>query len=159
MEYKQDDPITFYKDIETEMNKRIYAAANCREFTRAFGRAMDTHLKQLRIHRKLTTRWLKTINLPNKDEIAALSVRMVECEEKLDSLDDTLYALNKEELQNQVKLTKVREAWEELFAFLRKEVKLIQSEKLKSLENELVELKQLFQTGLVVEETDDDGKL
>lgn len=72
MKCKHDDPVSFYKNIETELNKRIHSPTNCRNFTLAFGRAFDAHLKQIKIHKRLTTKWLRSRNFPNKDEIAAL---------------------------------------------------------------------------------------
>lgn len=156
MEFKHDDPITLYKDIEYELNKRIHAAANCRDFTLAFGRAMDNHLKQMKIHRKLITSWLKARNLPNKDEIAAISERIVKNSEKIDVIDDALYILHKQQKNNQDLLAMVRSSWEDLLAVLAAEEREFQSKKVKSLELELFELKQLFQPDLNLEELERD---
>ncbi|MFJ7728781.1 hypothetical protein ACIQXV_21980 [Neobacillus sp. NPDC097160] len=120
MDPKLHDSVLTYKKIEAELNKRIHAHTNSRTFTIAFGRAMETHLKRVRIHRRFTTKWLKLLELANKDEIAALSIRLVDCEEKIDFLDDTVYLINKMLKGNQLQLKMVHESWEELFTFLKK---------------------------------------
>ncbi|WHY87813.1 hypothetical protein QNH39_08280 [Neobacillus novalis] len=155
MEFMRDDPGTYYKELEAEINKRIHAPTNCRSFIVALGRALEVHLKQVRIHRSVTTRWLKRLDLPNKDDIAAISVRIVDCEEKLDLLDDTIYTINQRQQENQQQIRVLRESSEELLAVLANEVRReIKGAKIKSLVKDLWELKQLF-----YEESKDGGDL
>jgi len=156
MESTHQDRDSFYKKIEAEMNKRIHAYTNNRKFTIAFGKAMEAHVKQLKIHRRLTTRRLKKFDLPNKDEISAISVRIVDYEGKLDLLDESIYWMNKRQQENRNKLKMIRESWEALQAMLEKEAVEIHVCKLKSLEDELIELKQLFDLNL--EENNHDEK-
>ncbi|NRD78623.1 hypothetical protein HPT25_14780 [Bacillus sp. BRMEA1] len=144
MEVNNEDQIAYYKRLESEMNKTIHAFANCRTFTRAFGKAFDAHLKRVRIQRRLTTKWLKCANIPNKDEIAIISEKMVECEEKIDMLDETIYLAALTFKENQSKLRMLRNACEEMLNLLEKEVKEIQVRKIKSLESDLRELQHLF---------------
>ncbi|MEH7331839.1 hypothetical protein V7161_04325 [Neobacillus drentensis] len=155
MDSEHQDRMTFYKKFEEELNKSIHARTNCRSFTRAFGRGMDAHLSRLKIHRRLTTKWLNRLDLANKDEIAELSVRMVECEGKLDFLDETVYMTAKSLKENRFKVKKVQKSLEELLAILEKEVKAIQDYKIKKLEEELLELKQLFTVDFEMEENID----
>jgi len=137
---------SFYKKIEAEMNKRVHAHTNTRAFTIAFGKAMETHLKQARIHRRLTTRWLNHSDLPNKDEISAISVRIVDYEGTLDFLDEAIYEMKQRQQKNQTQLQMVRKSLEDLQSLLEVEAKHNHSNKIKSLESELLDLKQLFQT-------------
>ncbi|PFP29711.1 hypothetical protein COJ96_08450 [Bacillus sp. AFS073361] len=148
MESMHQDRDSFYKKIETEINKRIHAYTNNRKFTIAFGNAMETHVKHLKIHRRLATRRLNQLGLPNKDEISAISVRIVDYEEKLDLLDESIFWMNKRQKENRNKLKMIRESWGALQAVLEKETREIHACKLKSLEEELNELKQLFELNL-----------
>ena len=152
MESKHHDPVSYFKKIEAEMNKRIHTYTNCRTFTKAFGRGMEEHLKQLRIHKRLTTKWLNHLDLANKDEIAALSVRIVECEEKLDLFDEKIYTIKKKQQENLSEIKMIRELWEEWLAVLVKEQSDIQTNKLNMLEEELLELKQSFYNEFKMEE-------
>jgi hypothetical protein len=144
MESIHEDPISYYKRLEAEMNKTIQSPMNCRAFTKAFGKAMDAHLRRVRIHRSLTTRWLNHLDIPNKDELAAISIRMVDCVEKLDFSDETIYFINKRQKENHKQLKLLQKAFEELLAILQEEAKEIKGNKLKSLENDLKDLQQLF---------------
>lgn len=153
---KHHDSVFTYKKIEAELNKRIHAHTNSRAFTIAFGRAMEAHLKRVRIHKRLTTKWLKLLEIANKDEIAALSIRLVDCEEKIDFLDDTVYLINKMMKGNQYQLKIIRESWEEWSAFLKSEVREIRDHKINSLENELLELRALFNREIDIEDIDND---
>ncbi|MEH7075277.1 hypothetical protein [Neobacillus drentensis] len=144
MEFTHQSTDSFYKKLEAEMNKRIHAQTNTRTFTIAFGKAMETHLKQARIHRRLTTRWLRQSDLPNKDEISTISVRIVDYEEKLDFLDEAIYEMKQTQQKNQTQLQMVRKSWGELKSLLEVEAKSIHHCKIKSLESELLDLKQLF---------------
>ncbi|MEH7414868.1 hypothetical protein V7266_06235 [Neobacillus drentensis] len=153
MNSKQQDPIQFYKQIEAEINKRIHARTNTRAFTAAVGKALDSHLRKLRIYKRLITRWLTRSDLATKDELAALSNRMVDVVGDIDSLDESIYQIINQQQANQRKLTKVRESLEEWSTFLNSEVKDQRSNSIKTLENELQELKKLFE-----EEMDHDRK-
>ncbi|WML38840.1 hypothetical protein RCG19_16805 [Neobacillus sp. OS1-2] len=156
MDSKQRDLVSFYKKIEAQMNKRIHAETNTRTFTKAFGRAMEAHLKKARIHRRLTTRWLNRQGLANKDELAALSNRIIVFEEKIDLMDDSIFSMNKTIKENDIQLKMIRKSWDEWFIFLKSEVKSIHDNKINTLEKELQELKQLFHNELDWEENEND---
>ncbi|EKN68790.1 hypothetical protein BABA_12086 [Neobacillus bataviensis LMG 21833] len=156
MDSKHCDLVSIYKKIEAQMNNRIHAETNTRTFTMAFGREMEAHLKKARIHRRLTTRWLNRQGLVNKDELAAISNRIIDCEEKIDLLDDSIYHLNKILKENYIQLRMVRESWDEWFIFLKDEVRAIHDDNVNTLEKELQELKLLFHNEFDLEESDND---
>ncbi|MEH7118823.1 hypothetical protein V7128_15565 [Neobacillus vireti] len=141
----QQDPIQFYKQIEAEINQRIHASTNSRDFTAAVGKAMDSHLREIRIYKRLTTRWLSRLDLATKDEFAALSNKLIDLEGEIDSLDDSIYEIINLQKTNHKKLKMVRESLEEWSTFLNGEVRDKRSEDIKSLENDLEELKSLFE--------------
>jgi hypothetical protein len=145
MNSKQQDPIQFYKQIEAEINKRIHASTNSRAFTMAVGKAMDSHLREVRTYKRLTTRWLNRKSLATKDELAALANRIIEVEGQIDSLDDAIYEIIIQQKTNQQKLAMVRVSLEEWSTFLNSEVSDKRSHPIKTLENELQELKKLFE--------------
>jgi hypothetical protein len=146
METKHQDSVEYFKHLEAEMNKRIHSLMNCRSFTLAFGRAMEFHLKQVKVHKRLTTRWLKELDLPNKDELAAISIRLVDCEDRLDVLDETIYLISKDQRANLEQLKIVRQTSKELWVFLKQEAIDIHNGKLMTLEEELLDLKKIFET-------------
>lgn len=150
------DPIQFYKQIEAEINKRIHARTNSRAFTVAVGKAMDSHLRELRIFKRLITRWLNRLDLATKDEFASLSNRMVDIEGEIDSLDESIYQIINLQKTNQRKLKMVRESLEEWATFLNCEVREQRSNHIKTLENDLQDLKKLFEMDNMKEETDHD---
>jgi hypothetical protein len=159
MKYTHQEMDAFYKKLEKKWNEQIHARTNKRSFTLAFGRALEAHVKQIRIHKRLTTRWLKHLDLPNKDEISAISVRIVDYEEKLDFFDDAIYEIKQSQLKNNTQLRMVRKSCEALLSVLEMEVKDIHDCKIKSLESELLELKQFFFTKhLNLEENNNDEK-
>jgi hypothetical protein len=149
----------FYKKLEKKWNEQIHAHTNTRSFTLALGRALDAHVKRIRIHRRLTTRWLKYLDLPNKDEISAISVRIVDYEGKLDFLDETIYEIKQSQQKNNIQLSMVRMSCEALLSVLEMEARDIHDCKIKSLKSELLDLKQLFQSDhMKMEEKNNDEK-
>lgn len=144
MEETHHDQSAFYKELEKQCNNIIHTHTNCRSFTFAFGKAMEAHLKEVRIHKTLTNKWLTQLNLPNKDEIATLSVKIVEWLDKLDLLDESIYTMNKRQHHNQIQLQMITESLKELVTLLENEVQELKINKINVLEKELLELKQLF---------------
>jgi hypothetical protein len=146
METKHHDSVEYFKHLESKINKRIHSLTNSRSFILASGRALELHLKRLKVHKELTTRWLKMMDLPNKDEIAEVSLKLVDCEERLDTLDETIYSIGMTEKVNLEQLKLFRESAEELLKILKQEVADIHDGKLVTLEKDLSELKRLFET-------------
>lgn len=149
---------TYYKNLEAELNKRIHTCTNNREFIRASGRALEAHLSWVKLHRRLTTRWLNRLGLVNKDELAAISLRVVEHEGKLDALDDQLYTVNKTQQENQRRLKDIHMSLKEWLTILRKEITELHCDNISSLEKELLALKLLFNEESEVEENENDRK-
>ncbi|MFB3168991.1 hypothetical protein P5G62_017855 [Neobacillus sp. 179-C4.2 HS] len=144
METKQPDPVNFYKSLEKEWNKQIHLSANCLTFTHSFGKAIEHHLNHVEIQKKVINNWLTVFDIPKKEDLARLAVRKVECEEKLDNLEETLYMLNIGLKSNYSQLKKLNTSLRGMLCFFEYEVKDLKAVKIKSLENELEELKSLF---------------
>jgi chromosome segregation ATPase len=144
MESKQPDPVGFYKNLEKEWNEQIHSSTNCLAFTHAFGKAVENHLDHVVIQQKVINNWLTVLDIPNKDDLAELAKRKVDCEDKLDHLDETLYMLNISLKNNHSQLKKFNKSLREMLCFIGNEVKDLKEIKIKSLKNELEELKRLF---------------
>jgi hypothetical protein len=144
MESRKQDPVTFYKDFERECNKKIHAITNSQTFADAFGSAMEDHLDHVEAQQKIINNWLAVLDIPNKDDIAALALRKIDCEERIDNLDETIYNLKMDIKKNNVMLKKLTTSLIENLNFLENEIKNVKANKLKTLEIELEELKLLF---------------
>ena len=144
MESKQQDPVKFYKSLEKEWNKMIHLSTNSLTFTHAFGKAIENHLDRVVIHQKVSNNWLNLLDIPKKDDLAQLAKSKVECEEKLDDLEEALYLLNTGLKNDHSQLIKLNKALREMHCFIENEVKDLKTNKIKSLKNELEELKKLF---------------
>lgn len=158
MTSKDNDPVTFYKNIEKKWNKSIHSYTNSQSFSIAFGEELENHLDRIIIHRKFINRWLKRFDLANKDEIAALALRKIDCEEKLDHLEDTIYMITQKQKSNHINLKKVRESLEEIVCEFEHTERNFRCYKMKILEKELEDLKQFFhkQTNFDMEERNND---
>ncbi|WP_342430346.1 hypothetical protein [Neobacillus sp. FSL H8-0543] len=144
MEPIHQEMVEFYKHLEKLCNKRIHDHTNCRTFTYAFGRAMEFHLDQVMTHREWTKKCLTRLNLPTKDEIASIAIKMVDSEEKLDILEENIYLLTKKQKENNLQLNRLKVTLSELVSVLESEMTEKRQGKLKTLAKELNELKQLF---------------
>lgn len=158
MTSKDHDPVTFYKKLEKKWNKRIHFYTNCRSFSNDFWKGVENHLDRVMIHRKLIDRWLKKLDLPNKADIADLALNIINCEEVLDNLEETIYMINLKQKSNQIKLKNVRESLEEIICEFENEKRDFRNYKIKALEKELNDLKHFFhkQTNLDMEEKNND---
>jgi BMFP domain-containing protein YqiC len=154
MNSKQQETILFYKQLEAEINKRIHASTNSRTFTAAVGKTMDSHLREVRKYKRLTTSWLNRMDLATKDELAVLSNRLVEVEEEIDSLDESIYQMINMQKTNQKKLRMIRGMLEEWSIYLKSEVQEQRCQTIKTLEDDLEELKQSFKMEFNKEEMD-----
>lgn len=144
MESKQQDPVKFYKNLEKEWNKQIHSSTNCRSFTYSFGKAIENHLDHLVIQQKVINNWLTILDIPKKDDLAQLAGRKVDCEEKLDDLEETLFRLNIGLKNNHLQIKELHTSLLGMLCFIENEVKDLKALKIKSLKNELEELKKLF---------------
>jgi hypothetical protein len=124
----------------------------------AVGKALDSHLRELRIYKRLTTRRLNRLGLANKDEFADLSNRIIDVVEEIDSLDESIYQTHKLQKANQIKLEMVRQSLQEWSTYLKIEIQDRRKSSLKTLEEDLQELKQLFEMDCNKEEYNNDPK-
>ncbi|MDQ1004051.1 putative nuclease with TOPRIM domain [Neobacillus niacini] len=144
MESKQQDPVNFYKNLEKEWNKQIHASTNCLTFTHSIGKSVENHLDHVVIQQKVINNWLTVLGIPKKDDFAQLAERKVDCEEKLDNLEEKLYMLNVGLKNNHSQLKKLNTSLSRMLCFIKNEVQDLKEIKIKSLKNELEELKRLF---------------
>lgn len=144
MESIDRDPVEFCKILEKECNNRIHAYTNSLKYIVVFGKSLDIHLDQVMFHRKVINKWLTQLDIPNKDEIAALAIRKIDCESKLDHFDEIIYWTNQMEKKNRIKLKKVRESLEELLSVLQDGEMTSNNSKIQMLECDLLDLKFFF---------------
>jgi hypothetical protein len=144
MDSKQQDPVNYYKNLEKEWNKQIHSSTNCLTFTHSFGKAVENHLDHVVIQQKVINNWLTVLDIPNKDDLAELAKRKVDCEDKLDNLEETMYRLNIGIKNGHSQLNKLTIALREMLCFIENEIKDLKAIKIKSLKNELEELRRLF---------------
>ncbi|WHY79095.1 hypothetical protein QNH20_08190 [Neobacillus sp. WH10] len=84
-----------YKRIEDEINRNIFSQTNSLLFIKMTGDAIEEHLNHLVTARELTKQWLDCNGLPTRDDIGDLAKKIIENENRLDRLDDTLYLVLK----------------------------------------------------------------
>jgi hypothetical protein len=144
MDSRHQDTGNFYKELEKELNMRIHAYTNSLTFTHAFGKALENHLDHNVIQRKLINNWLTVFDIPNKEDFVILAGRKVDCVEKIDSLEDTIYELNMGLKKDNTELKKLNKSLSDMLCVIENEVKNVKACKIKTLENELEKLKFLF---------------
>jgi chromosome segregation ATPase len=138
------DTNTFYKNLENDINRRIHASTNCLTFTKAVGNELEYHLNRVLIYREMINKHLILINAPSKEEISVIANRLVDCEEKLDNLEETIYEMNQTQKKNNFQISKIKLVMEDLIQELNKETSYFHQLKIQTLEIELEELKHLF---------------
>lgn len=144
MESKQQDPVNFYKSLEKEWNKMIHSSTNCLTFIHAFGKAIENHLDKVVVQQKIINNWLTVFDIPKKDDFAEVARKKVDCEDKLDNLEETLYMLNIGLKRDYSQLKKLNQSLRGMHHFFEDEVKDLKVIKIKSLKSDLEELKKLF---------------
>ncbi|OLS41852.1 hypothetical protein [Bacillus sp. MRMR6] len=138
------DSSTFYKNLENDINRSIHASTNCLTFTKAFGAELEHHLNRVLIYREIIKKHLDILNAPSKEEISVIAIRLVDCGEKVDNLEETIYGLNQAQKKNILQLSKIKLDMGDLLAELNKEASYLHQQKIQSLEIELAKLKHLF---------------
>ncbi|RSK27521.1 hypothetical protein EJF36_11870 [Bacillus sp. HMF5848] len=138
----------FYKEVEDEINKHIHTKTNSRTFIKAFGIALDVHLSAIENLKVITSDVLDSYNLPNKDAYISLALRIIECEEKIDILENKCYEQNVLVMQTNYKLLAWENALSELKELLIYETTQIRENKLTQIESELKDLQLLFRRDL-----------
>ncbi len=79
-----------YKKVEADCNRQVLSMTNNLRYIKKLGQAMDAHVDDIIALRKLTKEWLDSLKLPNRDDIAAISKRVITLEARLDDLDEQL---------------------------------------------------------------------
>jgi hypothetical protein len=144
MKSTHQDPGVFCKELEKEWNKRIHTYTNSLTFTHAFGKALEKHLDHIVIQQKAIKNWLTVLDIPKKEEFVIIAGRKVDGVEKIDSLEETMYELNMDLKKDNAELKKLYTSLLDLRCFMENEWKNVKACKIKTLENELDELKKLF---------------
>jgi hypothetical protein len=144
MESRHQDTETFYKELEQEWNMKIHTYTNSLTFITAFGKSLENHLDLIVIHRKLINNWFTAIDIPDKEDFVNLAGRKVDCVEKIDSLEDTIYELNMGMKKDNTELEKLNQSLSDMLSLIEIEVRNVKACKIKTLENELEEIKKLF---------------
>jgi hypothetical protein len=144
MDSRHQDTGTFYNGLEKEWNKRIHAYTNSLAFITAFGKALENHLDYIEINQTLINNWLTEFDIPNKEDFVNLAGRKVDCVEKIDSLEDTIYELNMGMKKDNTELKKLNQSLSDMLCLIETEVRNVKVCRIKTLEHELEELKFLF---------------
>jgi chromosome segregation ATPase len=87
-----------YKKLEADYNRRVLSMTNNLQYVTKIGQAFNAHLDYVVEVRKLTKELLDSLNLPDRDEIAAIAKRVRALETRLDDLDEQI-----EESKNQMR--------------------------------------------------------
>ncbi|MEH7252530.1 hypothetical protein V7111_10440 [Neobacillus niacini] len=91
MQTSSKSPCEFFKEIEDELNRKLYSYTNSSPFIAMAGKAIDQHLEMVRVIRMITVQWLEINGYPSRDDVADIARRIIRLEERLDSLDEGLY--------------------------------------------------------------------
>ncbi|MCM3690150.1 hypothetical protein [Neobacillus niacini] len=144
MASRHQDSVSFYKDLEKECNKRIHAYTNCLTFTHAIGKAIENHLDHVVIQQEVINNWLALFDIPLKDDFANLAQKKVDCEEKIDHLEDTLFMLIRGLKKDNSELKKLNKSLCDLLCLIENEVKDLKANRIKTLKTDLEDLRMLF---------------
>jgi hypothetical protein len=144
MASRHQDSVSFYKDLEKECNKRIHAYTNCLTFTHAVGKAIENHLDHVVIQQKEINNWLAFFDIPLKDDFANLAQKKVDCEDKIDHLEDTLFLLITGLKKDNSELRELNKSLCDLLCLIENEVKDLKANRIRTLKMELEDLRMLF---------------
>lgn len=146
MDFMHQGQVAFYKKLEEDWNKKFHDLCNTSSFVQAYAKEVHHHLNQVIVHRRLITEWLTYLDIPNKNEVAEFANRKIDCEAKLDFLEDTAYWVNRAHKMNVIHFVEMKEALEELLSVIEEEICDEPKGNLESLEKELWDLKFYFHT-------------
>ena len=93
MQTSGQEAIELAKKLEKELNKQLFSITNTLPFITKCGEALDTHLSQVTAIREQSKRLLDCLDLPNKEETAAIANQKIVYEDRLDSMEDQVYRL------------------------------------------------------------------
>lgn len=93
MSEKKSDLYEQYKQLEEEWNTELISTLNCPEYVQLSGKMLEAHLDCVLDRRILAEKWLKSINVPTKNEVAMMANIIIRLEHKTDDLEERLFSL------------------------------------------------------------------
>jgi septal ring factor EnvC (AmiA/AmiB activator) len=100
-----EDAAALCKKMEEELNRTYRRLTGTVPFMAMTGAALNAHLDQVVTTRKHCKKMLDGLDLPCRDEVAALAKRMIKNESRLDELDENLYTTMQDLKQTHAKLS------------------------------------------------------
>lgn len=79
-----------YKKLEADYNRQVLSMTNNLQYVKKLGQAIDAHLDGIVAIRKVTRELLDSLQLPSRDDIAAIAKRVIALETRLDDLDEQI---------------------------------------------------------------------
>lgn len=132
-----------YKERERKQNEIIRDWLNSPEIIRSCSEMLEIHLDQIQIERVLVQHWLTCNDCPNKDEIAAIANNVIQVEERVDELEDTIYRMCKEWNEKIRTITALKESMFNMKLTLENSTSR-ENDRIQILKNELEDVKLLF---------------
>jgi ABC-type phosphate transport system auxiliary subunit len=93
MQSSGQERIDFSKKLEKELNKKLHSITNTLPFMTMCGEVMGCHLSQVEAFRAQSQQLIDCLDLPNKDDTAAIANKKIEYEDRLDCMEDQMYGL------------------------------------------------------------------
>lgn len=90
---RDEDCIEAFKQLESYINDQILKNLNNEHFVSMIACTLDSHLTEVEEVRSLVQKWFELLDVPSKDDIALLSLNIIQKEKKLDEMEDGLYQL------------------------------------------------------------------
>lgn len=132
------------KNFEEECNKHFFELTNTEEFANLLGEELELHVDHVVFIRKVTSEWLACTESANRDDLAEIALTLIDCESRVDTLEEDLYNANRTFKKNKESIINVGMELRKLFNQLLLEHGKMKKEKRNCLEREINELKQLF---------------
>lgn len=138
-----NDSIEMLKQHEKETNQEMISMFNCEEAVYLTAKTLDVHLQQVLAARTVVEEWMQWMNIPNKQDVTDVAVKIIKLEDKADQLEEKMFELSGKLANSQNVLTSYSKHLRELKQFIESETDDPKTKR-EMLENELEELKQLF---------------
>jgi predicted nucleic acid-binding Zn-ribbon protein len=99
----------FCKNVETEMNRKIFLGTNSLAFIEKIAEAIETHLDKVEENRAAAEIWLEFMEIPSKDDIAAFAINLIKLEQRLDDLEDEVFNIRESIQEYRLKLLELKQ--------------------------------------------------
>ncbi|HZG72295.1 MAG TPA: hypothetical protein VEY51_12240 [Chondromyces sp.] len=139
-----NETFTEYKKLEEEWNTSFKEHLNSRLFVVLASALINCHLDQVEYKREIVKSWLDSNQLANRDEIAELTKTQILIESKVDDYDDLIYIFAQKWHSRRNMLDSLEQLMLDLQVMLNEEYREGRNNKIKSLKEELMEVKSLF---------------